>query len=114
MGVKVTDNHPLIKIKHDRGVNLSLRMAMDDIDREAFSKTPKDKGELRKNLKKQVSGKRGTIEWTSNYAAYQERGYSSGPIRNYTTSGTGAHFAENAVRKVSSKYPDVYFKAVKL
>ena len=104
MSVKITDNGPAVKIKSNRGINLALRMALEDVDREAFRTTPKKMGNLRKNLRKSVSGKKGTITWSSSYAAYQERGYTSGPVRKYTTAGTGAHFARNAVRKVGKNF----------
>lgn len=100
MSVKIQDNTPKLKIDVQRGINLTLRYALDEVDKLAFPKTPKDRGELRKNIRKTVSASRGTIQWASNYAAFQERGYSSGPIRRYTTPGTGAHFAENAVKAV--------------
>lgn len=104
MTVRVTDNSAAIKIKSTRGLALALRMALEDIDREAFRNTPKDRGNLRKNLRKSVSGKTGKIVWSSNYAVYQERGYGNGPIRKYTTAGTGPHFAENAVKKVGKNF----------
>lgn len=113
MSVRVTDNTPALRIKTSRGINLALRFALDDIDREAFSKTPKDKGELRKNLRKSVSGHKGQIVWSSDYAKFQERGYSSGPIRKYTTAGTGPHFAENAAKKVGKNFRS-YLKKVGL
>ncbi len=112
MSVKITDNTPLLKSKNVRAINLAIRLAMDDIDREAFRNTPKDKGELRKNIRKQVGQTSGTMTWASDYAAFQERGYSSGPIRKYTTSGTGPNFAKNAVAKVASKFPGMYFRSM--
>lgn len=111
MSVKITDNHPKIALDMSRAVNLALRYALDDVDRIAFPKTPKDRGELRKNLSKQVVGGRGTIVWKSGYAVYQERGYSSGKIRRYTTPGTGAHFAFNAVKQVDANKESYLRKA---
>lgn len=103
MSVRVVDNTPQVLAKVRRGVNLALRFALDDVDREAFRKTPKLSGELRKNLRKAVSGNRARITWASDYAWYQERGFTSGPVRRYTTPGTGAHFAQNAVKTVISR-----------
>jgi len=112
MSVTIKDNTPLILAKNNQAVNLALRLTMDGIDKSAFPKTPKDRGELRKNIRKSVSAKKGRIEWSSRYAQYQERGYSSGPIRHYTTPGTGAHFAENAVNANKSTFPDMYRRAM--
>lgn len=113
MSVRITNNHPKIKASSSSALNLALRMTLDDIDRLAFPKTPKDQGELRKNLKKSVVGHTGTIQWQSRYAVYQERGYGSGPIRNYTTPGTGPHFAENAVMNGVNKLLPHYLRAMR-
>lgn len=113
MSVRVIDNTAKILIDTNRGVNLALRYMLDGIDEHAFSKTPKDQGELRKNLRKTVSGKKGTIKWQSKYAQSQEKGFTSGPVRNYTTVGTGPHFAENAVRHVVQR-SDMYLRKARL
>lgn len=114
MSVRVTDNTPRIKIDTVRGANLALRFALDDIDRLAKPNTPKDKGNLRNDLLKQVSGLRGKIEWRKRYAAVQERGEIRGrKIRNYTTAGTGPHFAENAVKTVTRNF-EKYLRKAKL
>ena len=113
MSVKITDNHPKIQASTSQAVNLALRFMVDAIDKQAFRKTPKDQGELRKNILKNVSGHSAFIKWKSEYAAYQERGYTSGPVRRYTTPGTGPHFAENAVDKVTSQ-ANVYLKKARV
>ena len=48
------------------------------------------------DIVKQVLGLKGKIVWGKNYAIYQE----SKQYRNYTTPGTGPHFAENSVKEV--------------
>lgn len=111
MQVIVKDNSA--KIKRDQAVkaNVFLRMVADEVVREATPKTPMSdgyaKGNLRRNVLKQVLGLTGQIIWGENYAEYQERGYTSGPVKKYTTPGTGAHFAENAVKKVYGKAQEI-------
>ena len=104
------------KIKADNTVNLSLalRFMIEDIDRKAFPKTPKDKGNLRQDVLKTVLGKSAFIVWNKEYAAAQEDGTTRGfPIANYTTPGTGAHYAESSVKDVVENSQD-YFKKAKL
>lgn len=103
MSVKVTDNTPQLKFDVQRKGNLALRFMLDAIDQESTARTPKDKGDLRMNKLKHVLGLSAVIQWSQEYAAIQE----SKQFQNYTTPGTGPHFAENAVRKVvndSAKY----------
>lgn len=38
------------------------------------------------------------IGYTAPYAWYQERGYTTGPVRRYTTAGTQAHYLETALK----------------
>lgn len=112
MSVRYIDNTPAIEIKTARGINLALRMMTDAIDQEAFRNTPKDKGELRKNLHKTVGAKNAKIRWNTKYAAVQEAGQVRGKrIRKYTTAGTGPHFAENAVMKVVKNGHSYFRKA---
>jgi hypothetical protein len=100
MSVKYTDNTALVAIDLERNSNLFLRFLLDDIDRIAEPNTPMKEGRLRQGTLKSVLGLRGTIKWVKEYAAAQEVGTTRGfPIRNYTTPGTGAHYAENAVKK---------------
>lgn len=99
----VQDNSPAVIAKTKQKSSLALRLIADAIVAESTPKTPRRRGELRSNVLRQVLGTKGRIQWNAKHAVYQERGYSSGPIRNYTTPGTGAHFAENAVKKVSAQ-----------
>lgn len=90
-----------------------MRQLLEDIHRESRPITPKLTGDLRGDVKKTVSKRgsviRGVIEWVRPYAWYQERGYTSGPVTRYTTPGTGAHFAEKSVKKVTSSNKRKYF-----
>lgn len=79
--------------------SIFLRSAEDAIDNEANPNTPKKFGNLRNDLVKSVTGLVGKIVWGKNYAIYQE----SKQYKNYSTPGTGPHFAENAVKKVASQ-----------
>lgn len=100
MSVKYTDNTTLVAIDLERNSNLFLRFFLDDVDRIAEPKTPMKEGRLRQGTIKSVLGLRGQIKWVKEYAAAQEVGTTRGfPIRNYTTPGTGPHYAENAVKK---------------
>jgi len=88
-----------------------MRQLIEDIHRVSRPITPQLTGDLRQDVIKTTTkiGKliRGTIEWHRPYAWYQERGYTNGPVRRYTTPGTHAHFAEESVKEVTkdtSKY----------
>lgn len=113
MAYRRTDNTE--QIIHERGekVSLAIRFAIEDIHRGSTQKTPKLTGQLRSDIRKSVVGKTGKIVWGKNYARYQERGYTSGPVRRYTTPGTGPHFAEESARRVGSD-PHKYLNKVGL
>lgn len=98
MSVKTVDNTPKLSIDSKRNASLGLRFILDAIDRTAGPKTPKRDGNLRRDISKQVLGLRGTITWRKGYAGYQE----NKQYRNYTTPGTGPHFAQNAVKEVAA------------
>lgn len=83
-----------IKIK----ASIFLRNAAEAIVKESTPHTPKKTGRLRMDIIKQVLGLHGRIEWGKNYAVFQEEKQ----FANYTTPGTGPHFAENAVKKIVS------------
>jgi hypothetical protein len=84
---------------------------LEAIHRESTPKTPMLTGQLRADVKKEVTGTRGKIRWGKFYAYYQERGYTSGPVKRYTTPGTGAHFAEQSVAKVAKDHRTHFKKA---
>lgn len=104
MSVKVTDNTPKVRLDMNTKVDLFLRFFMDSVDAIAEPRTPKKEGELRRGTLKTVGGgmmnRSGQMVWLKEYAAAQEVGTTRGHvIRNYTTPGTGPHFALNAVTK---------------
>lgn len=85
-----------------------MRRLIEDIHKKSRPITPMSAGggDLRGDVKKSVKklGKRvvGIIEWQRPYAWYQERGYTSGPVKRYTTPGTRAHFASTSVKEVTA------------
>lgn len=97
MSVKLKDNTAMIILQTQRNSSLALRFMLDDMHSLAEPNTPKDKGQLRKGVLKTVNGLRGTIKWVARYAIYQELK----KFENYTTSGTGPHFAENSAKEIS-------------
>ena len=100
----IKDNTVAITTRMKTNLPLALRFMANDIKREAEPVTPKLSGMLRSNVRVNAGGNTVSIKWGQKYAAYQERGYTSGPVRRYTTPGTGAHFAENSVRSVSRRH----------
>lgn len=101
MAHTIIDNTIHLQTKMKTNVPLALRFIAGAIKSEATPNTPMLAGPLRQNVRINSGGKRASIHWGQRYAQYQERGYTSGPVRRYTTPGTGAHFAENAARKVA-------------
>lgn len=93
-----------------------MRRMLEDIHRTARPITPKLTGDLRGDVEKTVKklGKviRGVIHWKRPYSWYQERGYTSGPVKRYTTPGTSAHFAEISVKKVTSNSKKYFGKRI--
>ena len=93
-----------------------MRQLIEDIHRTSRPKTPMLTGDLRGDVRKAVqrfgSTVRGTIEWARPYAWYQERGYTNGPVRRYTTPGTQAHFAETSVKEVTSSSKKYFGKKI--
>lgn len=109
MAYKKTDNTERIISEHKAKAALAIRFMLEAIHRESTPNTPMLTGQLRSDVKKRVTGTKGRITWGKNYAWYQERGYTSGPVRRYTTPGTGKRFARNAVVDVAKK-SNIYFK----
>lgn len=85
---------------HRKG-SVMLRRILDGVDKTADPRTPKDTSDLRLNKLKQVLGLKAIIQWRQKYAAIQEEKQ----FQNYTTPGTGPHYARNAVKKVSGELP---------
>lgn len=77
---------------------------LEEIDKESKPRTPRKIGDLRNRTIKVVQGMKGSIHWKVPYAARQE----NTQFRNYTTPGTGPHFAENAVRSVVARAASIF------
>lgn len=74
--------------------NVFLRLMTDEIVRNSDPKTPKQTGDLRRSILKQVLGTSAVVVWNKEYATRMEKIQ----FQNYTTPGTGPHYAENAVK----------------
>lgn len=91
---------------------MANRLLLEDIHRRANKTTPFRAGDLREQVSKRVEEMDGIIVWQQPYAAYQERGSradGSHVVRNYTTPGTGPHYAANAVEEVMNGDLTKYF-----
>lgn len=93
------------------GIPVVIRSALEDMKRISTPITPKKDGPLRANVKIRVTKNKGTIKWGQDYAWYQERGYTSGPVRHYTTPGTGKHFVKRSAKKMMKDYKKYFRKA---
>lgn len=107
MSVSVKDNTPKVIASIERSANLAIRYMLEDIHEISDPITPKKEGNLRANVKKTVQGKSGQIRWGQRYAKKME----TIQFRNYTTAGTGPHYAERAVRSASKSPRNAMIKA---
>lgn len=77
--------------------------------RNVIAGTPRKTGALRRSIITQATGTRAEIGWRVPYAQAQEDGGARGrTYSNYTTRGTGPHFARNAFMATSSQMQAVY------
>jgi hypothetical protein len=107
VSIKTTSNTPQIAVKVNQAASLFLRLMADQIEVLSRPNTPKKKGFLRRDVLKQVLGLKAKIAWQKNYAARQE----TTQFKNYTTPGTGPHYAENAVHEAIGLTTEVARKA---
>ena len=107
MAYKIIDNTSSIKATNNANIPLALRFMLENTHSLARPNTPKDTGDLRENVMKTVVGRRGIISWRMEYAIYQE----NNQYTNYTTTGTGPHFAENAVVETVDNADEFFKKA---
>lgn len=104
MPTSFRDNTSDTKAKVKVQLSAGMRRLLNGIHETANPKTPKEFGDLRRNVLKQVLGLTGIIQWRQKYALPQEEKQ----FVNYTTPGTGPHFARDAVRSEVKK-PHKYF-----
>lgn len=95
MSVKINAKTGQIKSEILIKSSIFLRFMAERIVKISEPKTPRKTGRLRMDVVKQVLGLKGEIRWGKDYAIYQEKKQ----FTNYTTPGTGPHFAENAVKQ---------------
>ncbi len=107
MSVKVVNNVPLVINNFTVKANIFLRIAAEAVEKSAFPNTPKDTGDLRNSVVKSVLGLKGVIKWRQQHAIYQE----TKQFSTYTTSGTGPHFAKNAIKDVSNRTSEIAKRA---
>lgn len=113
MAVKVTDNTVQFEHKVTQKSSLFLREFAEQVVNVAQPNTPKDRGNLARDVVKQVLALKGKIKWDKVYASYQERGMrrdGTHRVRNYTTPGTGPHFAKNAINTVVKRESQIMRK----
>lgn len=104
MSVRIRDYTPLAKIEFTRKASLFLRYFAEEVQKIADPVTPKDTGQLRRSVLKQVLGLKGKIEWRKKYAAVQEVGKRGGiKFRNYTTAGTGKNYAKKSIKEAKRR-----------
>lgn len=102
MSVKIQSNSRQLISERNNRVSLAIRLMLEAVHRESLPNTPKEHGNLRADVVKSVQGNKGSIVWDKNYAQAQEEGRTRGIVmKNYTTPGTGPHFARRAVTKVA-------------
>jgi hypothetical protein len=96
MNVKYTDNTNQANNTILINASVFLRSMADKMIEISTPNTPKNRGNLRQDILKQVVGLNGKVKWGKNYAVFQEEKQFS----NYTTAGTGPHFALNSAKKL--------------
>lgn len=124
MAYQIKDNTNLIVVKGRANIAIFLRIAADVLTDLSTPNTPmslgadkhgkKGSGNLRRDIIKTVKGNTASVTWQKEYASYQERGRrkdGSRVVKRYTTSGTGAHFAENAAKQLPSKSAEIARRA---
>ena len=116
MSLEYTVNFKLQKEMLKNNYGLAVRLMLEDIHRESTPITPKRPdpigGTLRTDVLKIMEGPaRGSIYWNAPYAEYQERGFTSGVVVNYSTPGTHAHFARDSVQSVLNRSRDYFVQA---
>lgn len=95
MSYTLKDNTLAIENTTTQKANIFLRLFAEAVVKTSTPRTPKKTGRLRADVLKQVLGLSGKIKWMKDYAIYQE----TKQYRNYTTPGTGPHFAEKSVKQ---------------
>lgn len=107
MSVKVTDHTVSVEQNISQKANVFLRLMAEEIVNISEPKTPKKLGNLRRDVIKSVLALKATIAWRKKYASVQEEKQ----FRNYTTPGTGPHYARNAVNEAIKRVDSIARRA---
>lgn len=99
MSVKTTHYTQQIYKDIRQKASIFLRLMSENIVNESTPNTPKKTNRLRLDVLKQTLGLSGKIVWAKKYASIQE----NKQHKNYTTPGTGPHYALNAVKSSVAK-----------
>lgn len=86
----------------------AIEAMADGIMKIAMVKAPRQYGNLRDSAhinrisptEREIIFNAKTKDGSKSYAWYQERGYTSGPVRHYTTPGTQAHYLEETGNQI--------------
>lgn len=108
---KFQNNAPYIKAMMENRVFLFGQYLASETKKRALLITPTKYGNLHSQISIRSHGIATSITWMMPYAAYQERGMRADGthvIKNYTTPGTGPHFAQQSVSEIKSRYGDVW------
>lgn len=100
MSYRYHSNMGKIQAEKELQMEMAIRLALEDIRRTAQPLTPMKTGFLRSSAV--IRQLEGVVNWTADYAVYQEKK----EYKNYTTPGTGPHFAERAVKQVQGRFDD--------
>lgn len=105
--VVITNNIKQFVKANDVHMNNAVEKMADDTLKMAKIDIPLDKGTLQQSGEVEKKADMQYVVWfgktgdASDYAAAQEAGQARGRVfKNYSTPGTGAHFLENAGKKI--------------
>lgn len=104
MTVSFTSNASNVNRDVNIAAALAVRNMLESVRTESEPITPKRIGDLRKNIIISMNNTTGSITWHQDYSLYVEKKR----FKNYTTPGTGPHFAERSVNAVVNN-SDVFF-----
>lgn len=104
MAGRVIDNTDLVEFMVRNRVATTNRLLLEEAHAISLHRTPMKTGALRTMVQKIVDGESGEIRWNAPYAIYQEEKQ----FQNYTTPGTGPHFAESAVQGAMDKIDELW------
>ena len=109
------DNSSYVKALMNNRIHLMNNNIGMEVKKNAMFTTPLKKGDLSTQVFVRSQGNVATITWEMPYASYQERGMradGSHVIKNYTTPGTGPHFAYNAVHDTLSNFDKLWGRTI--